>query len=96
VSAAPPQLRATHTHLYPGARLLGALPALRRGQRLAIAFADLGHADARVEQFDAAGLTLAVAAHRTARGTPVAPRCWLLQPLDAQTWRVARRLPADG
>ena len=86
-------LRATNTHLYPGARLLG--PAvLRAGQRLTIEFSDLGSAAARVEAAAGREATLAVGAHATARGTAIAAKRWLIEPAGDGGWRVKRRLSA--
>lgn len=96
MSATPRLLRATHTHLYPGATLRGAPRPLRRGQALVIDFADLGSAAARVEAVDAAQFILAVGAHRTARGTAIAAKRWLTEAARPGEWRVRRRLPADG
>jgi hypothetical protein len=87
-------LRATHTHLYPGARLRG-LTALRTGQRLTIEFSDLGSAAARVEAAAGREATLAVAAYATARGTSIAAKRWLIEQREqgeADEWRVRRRL----
>lgn len=96
MSTAPRVLRASHTHLYPGA-LLGAADALpHAGQRLLIEFADLGSAATRVEAADGAQLTLAVNSHRTARGTAVSAKRWLVDAETQDCWRVRRRLPADG
>lgn len=72
-------LHAGHTHLYPGAMLRGPADALQVGQRLWIAFADLGCAAAEVLAIDDGQPLLAVDAHVTARGTPVIARCWRLQ-----------------
>lgn len=98
-------LRAAHTHLYPGARLQAHGP-LTAGAGLVVVFADLGSAGARVEGVEAGRVTLAVGGHRTARGTAVAARRWLLEPVPVATphttpsttpapgpaWRVVRRL----
>lgn len=94
-------LRAAHTHLYPGARLAASGP-LERGARVTIEFADLRFAAARVEHCAEGKATLAVQAHRTARGTLVAARRWWLaapavkDEARGESWRVARRLPDAG
>ncbi|MFO1294473.1 MAG: hypothetical protein U1F07_15610 [Rubrivivax sp.] len=96
MSAVAVVLRASHTHLYPGARLHGSGITLRRGRQIEIEFSDLGHARARVEAAAGARATLAVSAHRTARGTSVAAKRWQLerQPGD-DGWRVLRRSADD-
>jgi len=90
-------LRAGHTHLYPGATLRAAT-ALRAGDEVLIEFSDLGAAAGRVEAVDTGGATLAVQAHRTARGADVAARRWRIEPgagaaEGTPTWRVRRRIP---
>ena len=95
MSAVPLRLRATHTHLYPGAVLRDDGHPLRRGQALRIEFADLGSAAARVQSCSAGRVLLAVDAHRTARGTQVAARRWLIEAGADGEWRVRRRLGAD-
>lgn len=96
MSAVAVVLRASHTHLYRGARLHGSAITLRPGRQIEIEFSDLGHALARVEAAAGARATLAVSAHRTARGTSVAARRWQLerQPGD-DGWRVLSRLGND-
>jgi len=88
-------LRAGHTHLYPGARLRAEGPPLRGGQALRIEFADLGSAAARVEAVEDARATLAVGAHRTARGACIVAKRWLIEAVTAGEWRVRKRLPGD-
>ncbi len=95
MSAAAAVLRAGHTHLYPGARLRAEGLSLRRGQGLSIEFADLGAAAARVESVDHGRATLAVSAHRTARGTQIVAKRWLIEAVAAGEWRVRKRLPGD-
>ncbi len=51
---------------------------MRAGDRIEIVFADDGRALAEVVE-NGATIVLAVAAHRTARGTEVAARRWLLE-----------------
>lgn len=94
VSPAARILRAGHTHLYPGARLRAATAALRRGSRVHIEFSDLASAAALIETAGAARATLAVDAYRTARGTVIAAKRWLLErPVGSDTWRVRARVP---
>ena len=78
------ELRAPHTHLYPGLRLRLAPERAftqtghaERGVDVAIEFSDGTAARARLEP-DGAGWTLAVAAHRTAAGTRIPARRWRL------------------
>ncbi len=94
MSCGAPARSAGHTHLYPGARLRGS--GLRHGQDLRIEFADLGSAVARVESAEQGRAILAVDAHRTARGTVVTAKRWLVEPMLDGEWRVMRRLVADG
>jgi hypothetical protein len=96
LSAPPRTLRAGHTHLYPGARLRGEPAVLRRGQTPHIEFADLGSAPAIVEVVESGRTALTVGAHRTARGTAVAAKRWLIEMVAAGEWRVLKRLPGDG
>ncbi len=87
-SAAPPRLRATATHLYPGARLLGAA-----GPGAAtLAFADGVETSAEI---GADGDTLTVAAHRTASGAAIQARRWRLRRTE-EGFRVVGRAAADG
>ena len=98
----PWRLRAANTHLYPGARLRGTLPATQRGgYPVIIEFADGALATGQVEDTDADGPTLALDAWVTRRGALVTPRRWRLRPAPAADpssapagteWRVARRL----
>lgn len=90
------RLRARHTHLYPGARLALAADdaAPRAGSDVAIEFADSGRAAAHVAAADGDRLSVDVAAHRTARGTPIEPKRWLLEPVAASEppqYRIVRR-----
>lgn len=96
MSAAPRLLRASHTHLYPGARLRSEGVRLRRNQVLDIEFADLGSATARVEALASGQATLAVSMHRSARGTTVAAKRWCIKAAGDGEWRVLRRLADDG
>jgi hypothetical protein len=83
--AAPPRLRATATHLYPGARLLGAAAP----GAATLAFADGVETLAEIE---ADGVTLAAAPHRTARGAAIPARRWRLRPTE-EGFRVVGRAP---
>ncbi len=78
----PVTLHATHTHLFPGARLMGAggrFPA--DGGPVRIVFRDAAEADAELFPGGAGGeLYLAVDAHRTAAG----------QDIPAKRWRIGR------
>lgn len=93
-------LRASNTHLYPGARLTaGDEPALRPGDTVAIEFADMRIANAKVRAAPAASLELAVDAHRTRGGTAIAAKRWLLAAIESgsdgpRMYRVAKRLAA--
>jgi hypothetical protein len=98
-------LRASNTHLYPGARLgvaQGDDFAPRRGDALLIEFADLGVAQGAVVAVEGDRVTLAVEPHRTRRGTLVAARQWIVEPAAASTeretrgWRVAGRVGAHA
>ena len=86
---------ASHTHLYPGARLRADSIEPRAGP-LTVAFADLASARARLVG-GAGHWRLHVAAHRTQRGTPIAAKVWHVEPLAPPeppgTWRVVRRSP---
>lgn len=96
MSAVAVVLRASHTHLYRGARLHGSGVTLRRGRQIEIEFSDLGHTLARVEAATGARATLAVSAHRTARGTLVGAKRWQLECLPGDDgWRVRSRLSND-
>jgi len=94
------QLRATHTHLYPGARLSAApgehvVP--RRGDRVLVVFADHGGVLATVRAVDGERFELALPSHTTRRGTVIAAKRWLIEPAPGGGYRVASRLaPAAG
>ncbi len=89
-------LRAAHTHLYSGARLQADGP-LTAGAALTVVFADLASAHARVHGVEGERVALSVGSYRTARGTNVAAKRWLLEPrrdcaAPSPTWQVVRRL----
>lgn len=90
-------LRASNTHLYPGARLTaGDEPALRPGDTVAIEFADLGFANAKVRVAPAASRELVVDAHRTRGGTEIVAKRWRVAPIDSagdgpRVYRVTKR-----
>lgn len=86
---APLELAATHSHLYPGARGHASEP-LRDGP-VALTFAD----GARVPGHLAEN-RLTLAAHRTAKGTPIGQKTWVIEaappgPDGHVAFRVARR-----
>ncbi len=103
----PLLLRAANTHLYPGARLTSAngdALRLRRGSHVTVEFADLGVAHGQVIATHDGGWTLAMAAHRTARGADVPAHCWFVARTPAADdghsiappapgLRIKRRLP---
>ena len=78
-------LRATHTHLYPGAGgSIAPEPPLRWSATAldlpcVVEFSDGRAAPATLEGFDADGARLSVAAYRTLAGTEVAAGRWLLE-----------------
>lgn len=65
------ELEAGHTHLYPGAT--GHADGPFRDGPVTVAFADGVRVAGRL-----AGDRLAVAAHRTARGTAIAEKAWVI------------------
>lgn len=90
------RLRATNTHLYPGARLALAEPgdAPRKSDRAVIEFADGEAAQATViAATPDARIELAVEGHRTGRGTTIAAKRWLAERIDGSDghYRVIRR-----
>jgi hypothetical protein len=70
---APQDLTATHSHLYPGARG-SAAEALRDGAVM-LSFADGTRVPGRLQ-----GERLMLEAHRTAKGTRIAPKTWIIAP----------------
>lgn len=88
-------LHATHTHLYPGARLW-ALPdaalSPSAGDALVIEFADLTVGRAQCLGVVGDELHLAVDCHRTRSGTVVAPRRWRAQRLRDEQGREGLRI----
>lgn len=88
-------LRATHTHLYPGARLW-ALPdgplSPQAGDALVIEFADLTVGRAVCLAIVDDELQMAVDSHRTRSGTVVAPRRWRAQRLRDEQGREGLRI----
>ncbi|RJL19201.1 hypothetical protein [Paracoccus siganidrum] len=79
------------SHAYPGCRadLPGDPPAA--GTDVVLSFADGIEAPGRLSP-TAEGLRLVIASYRTAAGTPIAPKAWLLRRDDAG-WKIAARLP---
>ena len=92
-------LQAAHTHLYPGNRGkfsgLAQIAELRAGGDCLVEFADGSAAAASISR---AGddWQLAAKGYRTAAGTDIAARCWLLRleegPGQLQ-FRILKRLP---
>lgn len=84
-----------HSHAYPGCllRIPEDADGLR-GQEDIVEFSDGAVADARHQARDGA-IVLHVAPYRTARGTAIEAKTWLLEP-DGEPgrWRVRRRLSA--
>ena len=99
----PVVLRATHTHLYPGARgTVGPGEPLRWSARArdvacVVELADGSTAAARLERFAEEGAYLCVEAYRTAAGTVIPRKRWLLELAWWESavagYRVRRRLP---
>jgi len=94
------RLRATHTHLYPGARLRvqeGAAE-LRKGDTVTIEFADMQVARAKVAATRDGRVELAVASHRTGKGTAIAAKRWLVEASEREGagYRIVRRLDRTG
>jgi hypothetical protein len=89
------RFEASNTHLYPGARLqlteTDGWPAV--ADAVQVCFADCGVASGHVAAIDGPRLCLDLQGYRTARGTAVAPKRWILESglPDACGWRVAAR-----
>jgi len=93
------RLRATNTHLYPGARLrVEGVEGLRKGDAVTIEFADMQVASARVLGVREGRIELAVAGHLTAKGTAIAAKRWLAEALEGEGtgYRIVRRLDRIG
>lgn len=79
------QLHASHSHLYPGARLRpGDAPESLRttwqaGDQVLVAFADQSVSAAQLRAVQGDGAELAVDAYRTAKGTGIAAKVWRLR-----------------
>ncbi|MBK0397622.1 hypothetical protein H0I76_00330 [Limibaculum sp. M0105] len=83
-------LEAGHSHLYPGAKLGGAAPPATETDCLVL-FADGAQAGGRVAPADG-GWRLAIGAYRTARGTAIAAKGWLIATTPEGRLRVAGRI----
>ena len=94
------RLRATHTHLYPGARLRreDGAAELRKGDAVTIEFADMQVASAKVAATHDEQIELAVASHRTGKGKAIAAKRWLVQASEGEGagYRIVRRLDRTG
>lgn len=90
------RLHASHTHLYPGARLRCEADRKRRfaaGDRALIAFSDGNVALARIASASPKWARLEVAAHTTVRGAPIVAKSWIVEPAGAEgEMRVRRRV----
>ena len=94
-------LQATHTHLYPGHRGrisgLAQLADLRSGGDCLVAFSDGSATPARMHKAGNAWL-LDTAAYRTAAGTDIAAKRWLVcvEEDDGRAeFRVLKKLPGN-
>lgn len=92
-------LRATHTHLYPGHRGtisgLEQLAGLRPNGECVVEFSDGSAASARISR-SADGWRLRTGAYRTAAGTDIAEKRWLVdlqQDGDRVTFRILKKAP---
>ena len=93
--ADPVTLTARSSHLYPGARLAlaGGPPAGDAALRCAVEFSDgaLGLGELRLTGGGSA--VLAVGAYRTAAGTMIEDKSWLLEVEETgETFRIVRRV----
>jgi hypothetical protein len=90
------RLRTGNTHLYPGARLFLEVDETppTAGDALRIEFADLGVAQGRAAAAPGAPDRLAfhMAVHRTARGTTVPARSWIVEPVNDAPDRASHRI----
>lgn len=79
------QMRALHTHLYPGARLLHSRttePEMQPGDLLLIVFADMSYTYAYVMAADGNQARIKVDGYRTQRGTHIGTKIWMVQRID--------------
>ncbi len=85
-------VRAHGSHLYPGAQvtLEGRVPEM--AAPCLVEFADGAVAAGSLAPGDAAGAILETAPYRTAAGTAIPEKRWLLAPGPADEWRVVRRV----
>lgn len=75
-------LYASHTHLFPGAKLRGPRPDDPDALPVLIVFSDAPSADAvlTASGHDGEGYGLDVAPYRTASGTEIGAKGWVLEP----------------
>lgn len=89
------RLAATHTHLYPGARVIprDGLDPPRRGDVVAVEFADQVVARGKVLTATPTATIVEVAAYRTARGTAIARKRWTFgrESAAATEWKVTAK-----
>ncbi len=83
-----------HTHVYPGCRVTVAGEA-------GGAFAEAELSDGVVVPATAAALgpdelLVKLAAHRTARGTAIVAKDWILRRVGGEAWKVVRRAMRGG
>ncbi|MGC4028448.1 MAG: hypothetical protein QM696_06230 [Steroidobacteraceae bacterium] len=82
-------VRFTHTHAYPGAHCT--ISPSSEGQIL-IEFSDASHAAGVLQQQTQDELRLEAGAYRTASGTEIDAKNWLLRRESGDRWRVVKRL----
>jgi hypothetical protein len=80
------QLHASHSHLYPGARLrvqerpaAPVRPHWQAGDRVLVEFADQAVSAGAVRAVQDDAVELSLRAYRTAKGTAIADKAWRLQ-----------------
>ncbi|MDP9920912.1 hypothetical protein J2W24_006594 [Variovorax boronicumulans] len=77
------RIAARNTHLYPGARMQGLDPALRRalraGDTVTIEFSDQGIVQGEVLACSDRGWHLQAGPHATMAGTAIAAKRWLIE-----------------
>ncbi len=93
-------LEVPHTHLYPGLRGeisgLARLGEVRPGSDCMVAFSDGSLATARISDSEV-GWLLRTNGYRTAAGTDIEPKCWLIRVAaegDRVRFRVVRKVAA--
>lgn len=88
------ELRATNTHLYPGAWL--ASPAARplaRGDAVSVLFVDGATTAGRISAAHGGDLQLDTKPYRTQRGTQIPAKAWRLREVPAPDAGPARKAP---